>query len=87
MKEGTGMNAAELEAARAALAEIRREIKMRERVYPRLVMAGKLTTTAANDRIRDMREAEALVGALVAGAAPAPEQGLLFPGTNPLEGR
>jgi hypothetical protein len=35
---------------------VKREISMRERVYPRLVAAGKMTQLASNHELATMRE-------------------------------
>lgn len=54
----------------AQIAEVRREIVQRERVYPRFVAAGKLTQGAADRQIGAMR-------AVLATLAAAAEDGAL----------
>jgi hypothetical protein len=55
------------------IAEIRREMKQRERVYPRLILAGKMTQDAANRQTRFMQAALETLEACQAGQPPAPD--------------
>lgn len=48
---------------KAQLAEVRREIALRERVYPRWVLQGKVTQAGAESKLAAMRAvAETLAG-------------------------
>ena len=42
----------------AQLECVRREIKMRERVYPRLVSSGRMTSAKAREELETMRAVE-----------------------------
>lgn len=44
-----------------ALDEIKREIIMRERVYPRMIDSGKLAVTEAHRRIACMKKAASVI--------------------------
>lgn len=55
------------------IAEVKRELTQRDRVYPRLVVAGKLTKNAAERQFRWMEAALATLEACQAGQPPAPD--------------
>jgi phosphatidylserine decarboxylase len=50
-----------MSAKNEALAEVAREIKVRESIYPRLVLSGKLTQQEANRRMAALDLAYAML--------------------------
>ena len=61
----------DLQQLERGLSEIRRELKMRESVYPKLIESGKLKRTYAERQYRALRDAAKVLEAVKEQAARA----------------